>query len=91
MGLSFPSRLLQIVACFPLIVSAALALSFQTEKTTESKNPQSIQVDVNLVTVGVHVTDQEKDNIWTRGVRVCSLRRREGTNDNFFRSKGATR
>ncbi len=63
MELSFPSRSLQIVACFLLIVSAALALSFQTEKTTENKNPQSIQVGVNLVTVGVHVTDHKKKTI----------------------------
>jgi Ca-activated chloride channel family protein len=63
MGLSFPSRSLQSVSCFLLIVSATFAPSFQTEKATESKDPQSIQVDVNLVTVGVHVTDHKKKTI----------------------------
>ena len=63
MSLSFPSKSFRGVACFLLTVPAILVLSFQTEKTTESKNPQSIQVSVNLVTVGIHVTDHKKKTI----------------------------
>ena len=63
MKLSLPSRSLLGAACFMLTASAAFTLSFQTDKTSETQNPESLQVEVNLVTVGVHVTDHKKRTI----------------------------
>ena len=63
MSPSLPSRSLPGAVCLVFTLFGLLALPLQTEKTSESNKPQSLQVDVNLVTVGVHVTDHKKKAI----------------------------